>query len=146
MCTYCGCESIEVVGRFMREHTAIVVAAGVLRRACGAGDRTAVGTAADALAALLVPHTHAEEVGLFTVLRRQEEFADHLDDLCAEHTTLEEGLAAVRAGDHDAYPAFEQLLRHHIDREDNGLFPAAAIALEGPDWEEVHDVTPRPVG
>lgn len=127
----------------MREHAAVVDAAGVLRRACEAGDPERVAAAADALSDLLLPHTHAEEVGLFTVLRRQDGFAEHLDDLCGEHTVLEEGLAAVRAGDHAAYPAFERLLRHHIDREDNGLFPAAAIALDGPDWEEVHEVTPR---
>lgn len=142
MCTYCGCESIEVIGRFMAEHTAIINAAGVLRRACERGDQAAVEPAADALAGLLHPHTEAEEVGLFTVMRRDEQFTDHIADLCAEHTCLDEQLAAVRAGDHAAYPAFEHLLRHHIDREDNGLFPAAAIALDGPDWAEVDETTP----
>ena len=142
MCTYCGCESIEVIGRFMAEHTEIINAAGELRRACQAGDQAAVETTADALADLLSPHTRAEEVGLFAVMRRDEQFTDHIDDLCGEHTTLDAQLAVVRAGDHAAYPAFEDLLRHHIDREDNGLFPAAAIALDGPDWVEVDGSTP----
>lgn len=142
MCTYCGCESIEVIGRFMAEHTEIINAAGVLRRACQRGDRAEVERAADRLAGLLSPHTRAEEVGLFSVLRRDEQFTDHIDLLCGEHTTLDEQLARVRAGDHAAYPAFEDLLRHHIDREDNGLFPAAAIALDGPDWTEVDETTP----
>lgn len=142
MCTYCGCESIEVIGRFMAEHTEIINAAGVLRRACQTGDMAEVERTADLLAGLLSPHTQSEEVGLFTVMRRDETFTEHIDDLCGEHTTLDEQLAQVRAGDLAAYPAFEELLRHHIDREDNGLFPAAAIALDGPDWTEVDETTP----
>ena len=38
---------------------------------------------------------------------------------------------------------FENELRDHIDKEDNGLFPAAAIALDGPQWIEVHESTPH---
>jgi len=144
MCTYCGCESIAVIGRFMAEHTEIVNAAGRLRRAVGSGDPAAVERACDEVAALLSPHTQAEEVGLFSVMRRQEEFTEHIDSLCAEHTTLDEQLAAVRAGDHDRFEEFWHDLRHHIDREDNGLFPASAIALDGPDWDEVDGATPAP--
>lgn len=143
MCSYCGCESIEVIGRFMAEHTEIINAAGVLRRVIEqGGEEAAVHAAADTLAGLLNPHTQAEEVGLFSVMRREEQFTDHIGELCREHADLDEQLAAVRAGDHAAYPAFEHLLRHHIDREDNGLFPAAAIALDGPDWAEVEQTTP----
>ena len=144
MCTYCGCESIAVIGRFMAEHTEIVNAAGRLRRAVEGGDQDAVERACDEVAALLSPHTQAEEVGLFAVMRRQEEFTEHVDGLCAEHTSLDEQLAAVRAGDHARFEQFLDDLRHHIDREDNGLFPASAIALDGPDWEEVEGATPAP--
>ena len=147
MCTYCGCESIAVIGRFMAEHTEIVNAAGGLRRACEEGDPSQVAAAADRVEELLHPHTRSEEVGLFAVMRRQEEFADHIDSLCAEHTTLDAQLAAIRAGtpvDLTLVDRFLHDLRHHIDREDNGLFPASAIALEGPDWKEVDDVTPPP--
>lgn len=144
MCTYCGCESIEVIGRFMAEHTEIVNAAGRLRRAVDGGDDGAVELACDQVAALLHPHTHAEEVGLFSVMRRQAEFTEHVDSLCAEHTSLDEQLAAVRAGDRGRFEQFLHDLRHHIDREDNGLFPASAIALDGPDWDEVDGATPAP--
>jgi hemerythrin-like domain-containing protein len=144
MCTYCGCESIAVIGRFMAEHTEIVNAAGRLRRAVEGGDPAGVERACDEVAALLSPHTQAEEVGLFSVMRRQEEFTEHIDSLCSEHTTLDEQLAAVRAGDHGRFPQFLDDLRHHIDREDNGLFPASAIALDGPDWDEVDAATPAP--
>ncbi len=142
MCTYCGCESIEVIGRFMAEHTEIVNAAGVLRRACAEGDPAQVVAAAERVEGLLHPHTRAEEVGLFTVMRRQEEFTDHIDSLCAEHTTLDEQLEAIKAGDHQLVDTFLHDLRHHIEREDNGLFPASAIALDSPDWGEVDELTP----
>ncbi|WP_122261849.1 hemerythrin domain-containing protein [Ornithinimicrobium cerasi] len=142
MCTYCGCESITVIGRFMAEHTEIVNAAGSLRRACEEGNPSQVAAAVDAVGALLHPHTRAEEVGLFAVMRQQEEFTDHIDSLCAEHTTLDAQLERIAAGEHDLVDAFLHDLRHHVDREDNGLFPASAIALDGPDWDEVDRATP----
>lgn len=149
MCTYCGCESIEVIGRFMAEHTEIINAAGVLRRACEGDDLSQVVAGAVEVERLLHPHTKNEEVGLFSVMRRQEEFTDHIDSLCAEHTTLDEQLEAIKQGTPgEALVAlcdqFIHDLRHHIDREDNGLFPASAIALDGPDWGEVDDLTPAP--
>lgn len=142
MCSYCGCESIEVIGRFMAEHVEIVNASGTLRRACERRDDEAVVAAADALARLLDPHTGAEEVGLFAVLAEDDEFTEHVRGLCAEHTALDTALAAIRAGDHASFPAFDLALRHHIDREENGLFPAAAIAFAGMEWERVHALTP----
>jgi hemerythrin-like domain-containing protein len=142
MCSYCGCDSIDVVGRFMTEHTAIVNASGVLRQAARTGDLTAVRDAVDALGALLHPHTHAEEVGLFSVLREQEEFTDHVDRLCGEHDELDAMLDAIRAGDLRGLETFIDALRRHIDREDNGLFPASAMSLSGPDWERVVARTP----
>jgi hypothetical protein len=77
MCSYCGCESVDVVGRFM-----------------------------------------------------------------AEHVILDEMLARVRAGHHEMMPAFERVLRAHIDGEENGFFPTAAIAFAGPEWERVTTLTP----
>lgn len=144
MCSYCGCESIAVVGRFMREHVDIINASGDLRRAVDNADREAVEEAAQVLAGLLNPHTNAEEVGLFAVMREQEEFTEHIDSLCAEHDALDDQLARVRAGEYQLLGDFIHALRVHIDREDNGLFPASAIALDGPDWERVDDQTPGP--
>lgn len=142
MCSYCGCDSVPCVARFMSEHAELVNACGELRRAGQLGDRAAVEVAADHLAGLLGPHTHAEEVGLFHVLRRDEDFADTIERLCAEHVRIDELLAAARSGGATAYDAFEHLLRAHIDHEDNGLFPAAVIALAGPEWDRVHALTP----
>lgn len=51
-------------------------------------------------------------------------------------------LARVADGDVGLYPRFEDALREHINREDNGLFPAAAIHLGGQEWDEVERLTP----
>jgi hemerythrin-like domain-containing protein len=157
VCSYCGCESIEVVGRFMAEHDELINASGHLRRACDSGDATAITAAIGTLTSLLGPHTRAEEVGLFAVLAEDAEFTEHVHGLCAEHEQIDALLAAVAAagdtpttGDPEAdrarrrtaYDAFEHLLRRHIDHEDNGLFPAAAIAFAGPEWERVAALTP----
>ena len=142
MCSYCGCESIEVVGRFMAEHVEIVNASGTLGRACAGDDPARVAYAADALAQLLHPHTTAEERGLFALLAEDPEFTDHVASLCAEHADLDAGLARIRAGEHASYPSFDRSLRLHIDREENGLFPAAAVAFAGPEWEQVAALTP----
>ena len=143
MCSYCGCDSIEVIGRFMAEHVEIINATGELRRAVHSGDAGSLAAARTVVAGLLWPHTRAEEVGLFTVMARDEVYSDHISTLCGEHKTLDILLEELTPGDADAMARFENALRDHIDKEDNGLFPAAAIALDGPQWLEVHDITPH---
>lgn len=140
----------------MAEHEELINASGDLRQACDRGDRAAITTCTQALTALLTPHTRAEEGGLFAVLAEDPEFTDHVHGLCAEHDQIDTLLAAVTAaaqapttGDAEAdratrrtaYDAFEHLLRRHIDHEDNGLFPAAAIAFAGPEWDRVTALT-----
>jgi hemerythrin-like domain-containing protein len=144
VCGYCGCESVDVIGRFMREHVDIINATGDLRRSAEADDPARVRAAATTLRGLLDPHTVAEETGLFAVLAEDLEFTDHVHGLCGEHLTLGQLLDRIEAGSHDLFPDFEQLLRAHIDREENGLFPAAAIAFAGPEWERVAGLTPEP--
>lgn len=137
VCTYCGCRAITVIGRFSAEHETIVNATGVLRRATGTGDLASTQAAAQVLAGLLDPHTSSEERSLFAELRQDPEFTDHVNELCGEHRDIDSGLAAVADGDLTRMVALERLLRRHIDKEENGLFPAAAIALDGPAWERV---------
>ena len=143
MCSYCGCDSIEVIGRFMAEHVEIINATGELRAAVRSGSAEKLEAARQVVAGLLWPHTQAEEVGLFTVMSREELYADHIATLCGEHTSLDALLGQITLGDAAAMARFEDALRNHIDKEDNGLFPAAAIALDGPQWEEVHTITPH---
>ena len=137
VCSYCGCEAITVIGRLMAEHSEIVTATGALRRATTAHDAAGAARHAETLAALVRSHTAAEERGLFTELRRDPGFATHIDGLCHEHEEIGAGLDRIRAGDLSGVEALEHLLRRHIDREDNGIFPAAAVSLDGPAWERV---------
>ena len=140
MCSYCGCRSVGIIGRFSTEHEEIINASGLLRRAVADG-RTDVFDLVDDVARLLDPHTGAEEVGLFAVLRRDEDFTEHVDTLCGEHTALDELLARIRAGDTDLADRFDADLRSHIQREENGLFPASLTTLGGEEWEEVDELT-----
>lgn len=126
-----------MIGRFSAEHEAIANAAGELRRAAELGDLPAARDRADQLGQLLHPHTASEERGLFSELRRDPEFTEHVDDLCREHHDLDAGLAAIAGGDMSGAGRFVDRLRRHIDREENGLFPAAAVALDGAGWERV---------
>ena len=142
MCSYCGCESVDVVGRFMREHVEIINATGDLRRAAEGRDPALVNAAVDTVRTLLEPHATAEETGLFAVLAEDAEFTEHVHGLCREHTALHQLLDRVAAGSYTLFPVFEKMLRSHIDREENGLFPAAAIAFAGPEWERVTTLTP----
>jgi len=137
MCTYCGCRAITVIGRLSTEHVAIINATGTLRRVAQAGDGDATARAIAELAALLDPHTTGEERGLFAELRDDPEFADHVDALCAEHREIDAHLARAAGGDQAEVEALENLLRRHIDKEENGIFPAAAVALDGSAWDRI---------
>jgi hypothetical protein len=126
-----------VIGRYSAEHEEIINTTGDLRRAASRGDLEATRKAARTLAELLDPHTASEERALFAELRVDPEFTDHVDLLCGEHEEITARLASVAQGDLTGVASLETLLRHHIDKEENGLFPAAAIALDGPAWERV---------
>ena len=137
MCSYCGCRANTLIARYSAEHVDIVNALGELRRATSDGSPASVPDAAARLAALLDPHTTSEERSLLAELRREPEFTDHVDGLCDEHIALDHALSRIAAGHLADFPAFESQLRRHIDKEENGLFPAAVIALDGPAWERV---------
>jgi hemerythrin-like domain-containing protein len=137
MCSYCGCRSIEPIGRFSAEHDDIINATGAMRRAAAAGDVATTRQAAAHLIAMLDQHTRAEEESLFAALRTDPEFTDHIDGLCAEHRDIAERLAQVGAGDLQLAETFERSVRDHIDKEEYGLFPAAVIALDAPTLERL---------
>lgn len=141
MCSYCGCRSIGIIGRFSTEHDELITVTGLLRRAVAAGRADEVVGLVDDVERLLTPHTDAEEAGLFTVLRRDEDFTEHIDGLCGEHVDLDDLLARIRAGEHDLTDRFDRELRSHIQREENGLFPASLTTLGGEEWDEVDALT-----
>jgi hemerythrin-like domain-containing protein len=137
MCQHCGCRSNAVIRRLSDEHDAIIDALGDLRRAAEVGDTTTVRRRAGHLADLLDPHTAAEENGLFRELGADGEFTEHLEALTDDHADLHRRLHAIADGDPAGIADFEVRLRRHIDREENGLFPAAVIALDGATWDRL---------
>lgn len=140
MCEYCGCRAIPLIGRFSAEHYEILNLSGDLKRAIANGGD--VMAAAKALDVLLFPHTEAEEAGLFVEMRTDDAYTQTIDSLCAEHSQLDDQLTRIANGAHHEYEAFEYALRRHIDHEENGLFPAAAVSLDGDQWERIVQATP----
>ena len=47
-------------------------------------------------------------------------------------------LEAIEAGDLTRIPKMITLLNNHIDREENGLFPAALAYLDDTQWDTIH--------
>ena len=136
MCSYCGCrESLAIIARYSEEHDEIVNALGFVRRAIESNDEVERRQRVAALRGLLDPHTASEERSMFAELRRDPEFTDVVDALCAEHEELGLRLARVEAGDLAVFAELEHMLIRHIDKEENGLFPAAIMALDGEAWD-----------
>jgi hemerythrin-like domain-containing protein len=99
------------------------------------------------IAAILGPHTEVEERGLFPALAG--DFPEQVAGLEAEHRRIEMVLGAAAAGTptDPAWPdrliATLHLLREHILKEQDGVFPAALAALGTSDWEAVDAVRSR---
>ncbi len=126
MCEYCGCRDIEIIGRLSDEHYEVVDALGDLRRAIEAGDEREVKRTLNVVENHLFPHNGCEEAGLFVGLCKREYcdyFGPTVDKLKGEHVILREQVHRIRAGEWDTFKEFEFTLRHHIEQEENGLFP-----------------------
>ncbi len=71
-------------------------------------------------------------------MKKDELFTEHVASLCAEHAELDTELEAIEAGDLASIPKMLTLLNNHIDREENGLFPAALAYLDDTQWDTIH--------
>ena len=136
MCSLLRLRNIEVVGRFMREHTEIINASGVLRAAARRGLADAIAAAATGRP-FFAPHSAAEEAGIFTVMAEDPEFTDYVTRLLLRtrqlnatwppswrRLTTRTGTRHARV---QAPPARAHRPRGQL------LFPAAAVALAGPE-------------
>ncbi|HEX5199095.1 MAG TPA: hemerythrin domain-containing protein [Actinoplanes sp.] len=144
MCEYCGCQAVSAIDQLTREHDVVVGMIGDVRGAAAAGDVDRMARLARDIAAMLGPHTEVEEHGLFPLLAG--EFPDQVAALEAEHRRIEAVLGAAAAGT-PADPAWPSLLietleilRDHILKEQDGVFPAALTTLSGADWDTVDEV------
>ncbi len=147
MCEYCGCQRIDVIDELTREHDAVVALIARVRELLAAGDADGAAAVTRQIAVVLAPHTVVEEDGLFPELA--DEFPDHIEVLRSEHRVVEAVLdEAVHATPTDpTWPArlndALHLLRDHILKEQDGVFPAALTSLDAEQWERIEIVRER---
>jgi hemerythrin-like domain-containing protein len=144
MCEYCGCQSVTAIGDLTREHDLVVDLIGEARTAHHDGDPARMAQVARRIAALLEPHTRVEEDGLFPALAA--DFPEQIATLEAEHRLIEPVLDEAADGT-PAAPDWPQrlltvldVLRRHVLKEQDGVFPAALAGLSTEDWERVDAV------
>lgn len=144
MCQYCGCQEIETLGRLMDDHVQIRNYCGQAHRDLQAGNPDAAVRELRQIQRILATHNAVEERGLYLAMTRFGEYAEQAGELYNEHDDVDDlfshSLALADRGhsdriDWEAILAAFGVLKEHIQREDNGLFPAAAVALDATDWE-----------
>ena len=142
MCEYCGCQALEAIDELTCEHEEVVRLISHLRPAHREGGAARMAEVAREIARVLGPHTQVEEQGLFPALAG--DFPDQIAALEAEHRRIEAVLseAADRATPSD--PTWPDrlmeamaMLRDHILKEQDGVFPAALANLSTEEWEAV---------
>jgi hemerythrin-like domain-containing protein len=147
MCEYCGCQDLVTIAELTAEHDVLVNLSGEARRALLAGDLDAAAQRTRAMAAVLAPHTAIEEEAIFPAMA--VEFGEHVHGLLDEHRLVEAVLteSALGTPDDPAWPGRLEgaldVLREHILKEQDGLFPAALAALDPAQWDLVEAVRSR---
>ncbi|MER6126393.1 hemerythrin domain-containing protein [Streptomyces sp. NPDC001795] len=147
MCEYCGCQALESIDQLTLEHETVVNLIGQVRDAHRDGKIAYMAELAREMAAVLGPHTQVEEHGLFAALAA--DFPEKIAALEDEHRRIEAVLAEANGPfltDPD-WPArliaALDLLRDHILKEQDGVFPAALAYLSTEQWEAVEAVRAR---
>ncbi len=149
MCEYCGCQSLAPIDELTREHELVLSLISQVRASRAGADLPRMADLAQRIAAVLGPHTLVEEQGLFPALA--SEFPDQIAVLEAEHRRIDAVLAEAAAGppDDPAWPdrltGMLAVLRGHIFKEQDGVFPAALASLRTGDWEAVETARTRAV-
>ncbi|MFS8199653.1 hemerythrin domain-containing protein [Streptomyces sp. CWNU-52B] len=145
MCEYCGCQSLASIDELTREHDEVVRLISHLRPARQDTDVARMARIAREITTVLDPHTRVEEHGLFPALAG--DFPEQIAALEAEHLRI--GAVLAEAADGltpsdptwpDRFIATTALLRDHILKEQDGVFPAALANLSTEEWEAVEAV------
>lgn len=143
MCEYCGCQVIPAIERLTTEHDRALDHARDVETAARGQDANAARVAAAALADLLAPHLAVEEQALFPAI--VADYPEHVRDLLDEHDLIEQSLDDMSCPqlepgwDRRLLHAME-LLRGHIRKEQDGVFPAALAILGPDDWDRLDQV------
>ena len=147
MCEYCGCQALAAVAELTAEHDLVVEVSRQAREAARAGQLDLAAARSRDVARVLEPHTAVEEGVLFPALA--DAFPDHVDDLLDEHRLVESVLAEAADGTpaDPGWPArlvtVLDLLRRHILKEQDGVFPAALAHLDPGQWDELEELRVR---
>jgi hemerythrin-like domain-containing protein len=149
VCNYCGCRALEAIAELTDEHEQILRLSADIRRAVGRDEHVVAAGLLGTLNAVLELHDAVEELALYPAMARDPELAEKVGTLFDEHDELDRVVrtalaAASGAGSSTAdwaglLKALE-LLAEHIDHEEHGVFPAAAVSLDPADWELAADV------
>jgi hemerythrin-like domain-containing protein len=141
MCEYCGCQAVTAIDLLTREHDRALDHVRAAEQAARREDPASAQDACRQLAAVLEPHTAVEEQSLFPAL--EADFADQMELLRHEHRLVASVLDEV-AGDGPLSSGWQvrvkgamSLLRRHILKEQDGVFPAALATLTVAEWERV---------
>jgi hemerythrin-like domain-containing protein len=141
MCEYCGCQALSPIDELTREHDLVLSLIGDVREARRGADVPRMAHLARRIATVLGPHTQVEEQALFPALA--SDFPDQIAVLEAEHRRVEAVLAEASAGPPED-PAWPDrlgetlaVLREHVFKEQDGVFPAALASLGASDWDAV---------
>lgn len=137
MCSYCGCQALPVIRLLTLQHEDVINKLGEARRASEVGAQEECQKYAQELADLLAIHNKLEEDGLFDALMPDEEFGESLEKLRLEHHEVDVLVARIIAGEVALMAQLENLLRNNISNEENGLFPASAVTLDGSVWDQI---------
>ena len=141
MCEYCGCQQIATIADLTREHNAAVELVGQIQSSLRDQRLGDVASNCREILAILAPHTVVEEEGLFPEMA--DEFPDHIAALRSEHREIEKVLGEAADGlpDDPTWPdrlmGVLHMLREHILKEQDGVFPAALAALDSDQWERI---------
>jgi iron-sulfur cluster repair protein YtfE (RIC family) len=129
---------MPLIRDYVAEHERATTLAGDAVRALDRGDLATARKLLVELHTELSSHWQGEENGLFTVMSTEPEYAAYIEPLVADHRELSALLTSVDLTD----KADQRRLRvavaeldEHISKEEDGLFPAALIALGGADWD-----------
>jgi hemerythrin-like domain-containing protein len=142
---YCWCLATPAIEDLIREHDEVIELSALARAAYRCGDVESLVECATAISAVLEPHTVVEERGLFPPMAA--EFPEKIAILRGEHRRIEAVLASASDGSAHTDPAWPArfidtltLLRRHIVKEQEGVFPAALSVLTSDQWELLAEI------
>ena len=152
MCNYCGCRALVAIAELTDEHEQILRLSADIRRAVDSGEFPVAGALLRTLNAVLELHDAVEELALYPAMARDPELAEKVGTLFDEHDELDRVVRAALAAADGPGPGTADwaglltalgMLAEHIDHEEHGVFPAAAVGLDPADWELAAEVRAR---